>query len=249
MPKAKIKFVLFAFLLVSSGFSFPTSPALAYYNNMEASVVVGQTNFTDTASGTAADKLNTDTSLLFVDPKGRLLVADNGNNRVLIWNSIPARNGQAADLVLGQPDFATATSNTGGISASTMFEPWGIYSDGNRLIVADRRNNRTLIWNNFPTQNGQAADVVVGQPDMDDSTAVCSATGADQPNAVWIYNNNLIVTQRNGRRVLIYNPIPTTNGASASLVLGQTDFVTCTTPPGSASSFDRIEAVNVDSTG
>jgi hypothetical protein len=33
--------------------------------------------------------------------------------------------------------------------------------------VADLGNNRVLIWNSIPTTNQKAADVVVGQKDMD----------------------------------------------------------------------------------
>ena len=39
---------------------------------------------------------------------GKLFVADTGNNRVMIWNSIPSKNNQPADLVLGQPNFTTS---------------------------------------------------------------------------------------------------------------------------------------------
>ena len=41
-----------------------------------------------------------------------------------------------------------------------------VTSDGQRLYVTDLGHNRVLIWNSIPTQNGQAADVVVGQPNM-----------------------------------------------------------------------------------
>ena len=34
-------------------------------------------------------------------------MADTQNNRVLIWNTIPTKNNQPADLVLGAPNFTT----------------------------------------------------------------------------------------------------------------------------------------------
>ena len=46
-----------------------------------------------------------------------------------------------------------------------------VYSDGTHLFVADYDNNRVLIWNNIPTSNGQAANMVLGQPNMTSSLA------------------------------------------------------------------------------
>ena len=42
-------------------------------------------------------------------------------------------------------------------------------SDGSKLLVCDKDNNRVLIWNTVPTTNGQPADVVVGQTDFTSS--------------------------------------------------------------------------------
>ncbi len=61
--------------------------------------------------------LNTTAGSLFspasVSSDGQhLFVADNYQNRVLIWNSIPTSNGQPADVVVGQKDFVSNNSNT-----------------------------------------------------------------------------------------------------------------------------------------
>lgn len=92
----------------------------------------------------------------------RLAVAE--SNRVLIWNSSPMQSFQPADLVLGQSDFVTLTSNAGGLSASTLSLPRGLSSDGSRLVVADTLNQRVLTWDAFPTRIGQPASSVLGQP-------------------------------------------------------------------------------------
>lgn len=93
----------------------------------------------------------------------RLIVADTYNNRVLIWNTIPEKNSTPADLVLGQVNMI---ENTPGTSADKLRWPQGVSTDGNRLAVADAYNDRILIWNTFPVQNGQPADLVIGQPDF-----------------------------------------------------------------------------------
>ena len=41
----------------------------------------------------------------------RLFVADTGNHRVLIWNSIPTSNQQTPNVVLGQADLMGTTAN------------------------------------------------------------------------------------------------------------------------------------------
>lgn len=231
--------------------AFPRS-ASAYYTNMPASVVVGQPDFTSTSPGTTQSKLNVETDgAVFIDPKGRLIVADHSNNRVLVWNRVPTTNNVPADIVLGQPDFTSSTVNNGGRSASSMGEPKQVYSDGERLFVADRLNGRILIWNPFPTQNGQAADVVVGKPDFTSSLEKCDqATFGNRTSGVWVHDNTLITFDRNQRRVLIWNSVPKTNGASADVVLGHDDFTTCSVEPVSESSFSTTMAtVFVDYAG
>jgi hypothetical protein len=117
----------------------------------------------------------------------RVIVADLGLNRVLIWNSIPTRNGQPADVVVGQPDFespdlrltdAIATNqklcrSNGEDSegtklyytrcAATVDLPRAVLTDGKRLFVADTGNDRIMIWNEIPRRNGTEADIVLGQ--------------------------------------------------------------------------------------
>lgn len=180
----------------------------------------------------------------------RLVVADTGNHRVLIWNNFPTSSTIAADLVLGQPDLTTVTANTGGVSAQSLNSPITVHSDGVRLIVADYVNNRVLIWNSFPTTMRQAADVVVGQGSMSTNALATTAAGMRRPSSAFSDGEKLYVTEDQNRRVTIFNSIPTTNGASASVVLGQAgSFVTnawdgagCT-----ISSIDDPSAVAVDS--
>ena len=100
-----------------------------------------------------------------------------------MWNSIPTQNGQNADLVLGRPNFTTfvepdiskvAVSAT----ATSMLNPVSVTSDGTRLYVTDLGHNRVLVWNSIPTQNGQPADIALGQPDV----ASTDTISASDPN-------------------------------------------------------------------
>ncbi len=252
----------FISLIVCIGLPFTSlifnSPVYGYYTNMPASVVVGQTNFTNNTgsestgvTSSTLSSLNVVAAKLFVDPNGKLIVADEQNMRVLIWNSVPTVNGKSADLVLGQTNFTNNLANQGGtLNAATLNKPSGVWSDGNKLIVGDRLNERVLIWNTFPTQNDQPADVVVGQPDMTTAAVNCNSTSVRRPASVTVYNGKLIIGSAfNSQRVLIYNSIPTSNGAAADLVLGQTTMNTCGSVATSASRILDRAVARVDDRG
>jgi len=75
----------------------------------------------------------------------RLYIADGGNDRVLIYNTIPTTNAAAADIVLGQTDFVTDAPTDG---ADTMDAPSGLAWDpvNQNLYVADTYNQRVLVY-------------------------------------------------------------------------------------------------------
>src|SRR5579872_3022661 len=128
----------------------------------QANVVLGQTDFT--GSGTAVSQTGMNLPLAVASDGKIVAVADTANNRILIWNSFPTVNGQPADVVLGQPDFKTLAPVV--VTASSMRAPQGVWIQNGKLFVADTQNNRVLIWNSIPTQNNQAADLVLGAPNF-----------------------------------------------------------------------------------
>lgn len=216
---------------------------------MPASLVLGQSDFTSSSSGTSSTKFNTPAEI-FVDKYNRLILNDLSNNRILIWKSVPTSNSKAADIVLGQADFSGGSANRGAsAAANTLSTPSSVYSDGDRLFVVDSVNRRVLIWNTFPTQNGQDADVVVGQTNMTSTNEVCSSSGMSSPYGVWVHEGRLIVSERNQRRVLIWNSVPTENGQSADIVLGQSSFTTCSATVASQTTITRPRGLMVDTQG
>jgi len=75
--------------------------------------------------------------------------------------------GQEADIVLGQADFTGWRGNRwDSVASNTLYLPIGIMYANNTLYVVDSYNYRVLIWNSLPTENGQSADRVLGQPDL-----------------------------------------------------------------------------------
>ncbi len=146
-------------------------------NGAPADIVLGQPDFTSGSPGT--------TNKAMRGPQGvwiqgtRLFVADTDNSRIMVWNTIPTTNNQAADYVLGEPDFNTAPPATTldlPPTSSNLFSPVSVTSDGQRLYVADLGHARVLIWNSIPTQTNAPADVAVGQPDLvseEDNNSAC----------------------------------------------------------------------------
>ena len=87
-------------------------------NDMPASFVLGQSDFTSTNA--PLDELGIVGGADVVISDGRMFVADYSANRVLIWNNVPTTGAVAADVVLGQVDFA---SDAAVCSATGMKEP------------------------------------------------------------------------------------------------------------------------------
>ena len=198
-------------------------------NTVAANYVVGQTDFTAAASGCSASTLSGPAGVFVGADK--LVVADNANNRILIWNTIPSANAVAADIVVGQQNFDSCLPNdsdgdgvTDTVSASTLNNPGGIWTDGTRLLIADTGNHRVLLWNTFPTTNGQAADVVLGQTDMTTALTELSQSGLNSPRSVTSNGNQIIVADSGNARALVWNAFPATNKEPADVVLGQIDF-------------------------
>ncbi|MFN0105289.1 MAG: hypothetical protein ACKV2U_24780 [Bryobacteraceae bacterium] len=216
-------------------------------NNQAADIVLGQESFTLGLAprGIPGQRMR--------GPQGvwihgqRLFVADSGHSRVLIWNSIPTRNFQPADIVLGQPDFNTnveldLSRTVIDPKAENMVNPISVTSDGQRMYVADLGQNRVLIWNTIPTRNAQPADLVLGQKEFTTATAnnttkVCASNGIgsdgkesfpftclatlDFPRYALSDGKRLFIADGGNDRVLVYNNLPLENGQPADLVLGQ----------------------------
>ena len=151
----------------------------------------------------------------------RVYAVDNQAHRVLIWNSIPTSNLQAANVVLGQFDFSSSTSGT---SANSLNSPEGVAVCGTQLFIADTSNHRVLIWNTIPIFSGQNADVVVGQTNFTNNTSGNMAQQMSSPRGVYCDGTKLYVADSGNNRVLIFNTVPTAPNALADVVVGQTNF-------------------------
>jgi sugar lactone lactonase YvrE len=197
-------------------------------NGANADGVLGQKLFTTSvAGGAGADSLNLPWGV-YVDVKGTLWVADRKNSRVLRFDSAAAKsNGAAANGVLGQASFTTATYAK---TQSGLGEPRGVYGDAlGNLYVADEGNTRIMVYSNAAAKpNGGNADYVLGQVNFTSDSSSTKATTLNYPPSLFVdnVNNAIWVPDTYNHRVLRYDVLVGT--MSAKGVLGTVDFVTNT---------------------
>jgi hypothetical protein len=193
-------------------------------SNVSPDIVVGQTSFASSASPTppSAASLSYPVSATVVN--GKLFVSDQNNDRVLIWNAVPATSGASADVVLGQPDFVSTNTSLTIAGDSTLNAPAGLWSDGFRLLVADSGNNRVMYWSQIPAQNGTKATNVIGQADFARVTNGVAAQQFYTPYGVASDGTQIYIADSNNNRVLKFDSFPIANGAAAIEVYGQNTF-------------------------
>jgi hypothetical protein len=178
-----------------------------FVSGQDADIVLGAIGFNNTGG-----------PLLFNHPSGiatdgvKLLMADSYNNRVLIWNKLPNGN-EVPDIVLGQNDFYT---NAPGIGRSNLNWPKSVATDGQKVVVTDTYNDRILIWNEFPKENGEEADIVLQGADIG---GVITKSNLMWPWGVWTDGIKLAITSTPQSGVLIWNTFPTRDNQPAEIYL------------------------------
>lgn len=166
-----------------------------------------------------------------------------------------------ADRVIGQPNFASNTTDNGGVTGRSLDSAVDMAVDpvSGRFWVADSGNNRVLSWPSAAAiTNGQEADIVLGQPDLTSSNPnfggvanAATATNLNSPSGVVVDSKgNLYVSDSFNNRVLLYTA-PISTFQAASKVFGQPDFVSKTANNGgiSASSLNIPFGLALDSAG
>jgi hypothetical protein len=100
--------------------------------------------------------------------RGRLCVADAGNNRVMVWDRVGDDNNPACAHVLGQPDSCRVDNNQSLYwpNAATLNMPYGITAAGDWLLVADTANSRLLAWHAADCRTGASARALCAQSDF-----------------------------------------------------------------------------------
>src|SRR6185295_10567851 len=197
-------------------------------------VVLGQADFVsgtpNAGAGTSAVGFNENVHMS-VCSNGKMFVSDRNNNRVLVYNRVPTANGTAADFVIGQPDFL---SNAPATSATRLNHPYAAYCMADKLFVIEQGNHRILVFDPIPTATNPTASYVIGQPDMVTGMPGCSAGQLNSPYEILRHGDTFFIADGGNQRVLEFDTIPTTTGATANAVLGQANFSSCSQNKGNA---------------
>ena len=154
---------------------------------------------------------STSGTAIFDHPSGlasngiNLLLADRGNNRILVWNTAPTSSSTAPDFVLCQSS-TTATGSGSGLNQCNWPSDLVVTSTG-KLLVADTDNNRILVWNTVPTTIGQSA-----------SYAIDLGTDA-WPWGVWSNGTKVVASATGKSQLRIWNTFPTTGSEAADITI------------------------------
>lgn len=196
---------------------------------IDASLVLGQSNFNDSFVGTPkSNSMNYLAGVAIDKTNNRIFVADTDNNRVLWWNNISElSNGKSADGVLGQSNFTACLSNRSGqVAANTLSLPSKVAIDASGNVWVSDTNNCRVLRYSFPQSVGKDADIVLGQKDFvsnafnfsRDSTTLC------WPNGIALdASGNLWVIDSGSNRVVRFRA-PFKSAMAADMVLGQNNF-------------------------
>ena len=159
----------------------------------------------------------------------RLVVADTGNHRVLVWHRWPEADGAPADVVVGQPGLLSEGPNVAGTDVVRGLNlPTGVAVVDGRLVVADAWNHRLLAWDDLPQESFTPPTWVLGQPGPSDVEA--NAGGEPSLSSLyWPFGFGVVagcfwVADTGNRRVLGWRgPHLPDPGRPADVLLGQDD--------------------------
>ncbi|OGS27964.1 MAG: hypothetical protein A2297_08160 [Elusimicrobia bacterium RIFOXYB2_FULL_48_7] len=192
------------------------NPPFATY--MDASVVLGQADFTINAySGGTQNGLSYPYGV-FAEPNGNIWVADTGVHRTLRYDA-PISSGMNANLVLGQSNFTGVGT---GLNASGTSNPRSVCVDGfgNAWVVDGF--SRALRYT-APLSSGMASTKVLGQADFGTSAANRNGTPGrntlytpygmtiDQDDSLWIAdtaNNRIMKYNKHDFNLVVTSATP-----------------------------------------
>ena len=135
--------------------------------------VLGQKDATSSKAGYTMSGLNWPVGVcaaVQADQTIKIMVADAKNNRILVWNDIPAKgaHGTAADFSIMQMidteqyDYEASDRVFPNANESAIRWPWDLWTDGTRLIATSTSNGYVLLWEDgLPTAEDRYPDKVL----------------------------------------------------------------------------------------
>jgi hypothetical protein len=163
----------------------------------------------------------------------RVIAADTGNHRLLVWPDLPEADGTASAVVVGQPAPDREGPQAGGRGPERgLHLPTGLARTPELLLVADAWNHRVLGFDAALDRDDPAPVWVLGQ---DDLVGVSANRGGESdgrslywPFGLLWHDGWLWVADTGNRRVLGWQGLPeggpaARGGRPADVVLGQPD--------------------------
>ena len=144
----------------------------------------------------------------------RLLVADAGNNRIMVWDRPWPEDGSPCDAVLGQKGFTQAEHNRGRYwpERRALNMPYGIAIAAGRLVAADPANSRLVGWDLAALGMDAPAAWLAGQPDFaakgDNRWQAPTRDSLCWPYGVTAAGRTLAVADSGNNRVLLWDLAP-----------------------------------------
>jgi hypothetical protein len=181
-----------------------------FHTGMNASLVLGQSNFNTSASGVSSTNFTGPEELTYAN--GVLWVADLNNNRVLGF-SAPLSTGEGATYELGQSNFSVSTT----VGPTALAHPYGVSVDGRGdLWVSDAGNNRVLEYLP-PFSSNESPSLVLGQQSFEQKGYGVGAANLSMPLGAWVGPTGALwVADGENDRVLGYLPATYSVGFTAS---------------------------------
>jgi hypothetical protein len=185
-------------------------------NGAAADLVLGQRDFVtrDENAGEGAGPMGMRWPHGIALAGSAILVCDAGNNRVMVWRSLPQANGVACDFVLGQADMEGVDHNRAAYypTAETLNMPYGLAIHDNRIVVADTANSRLIGFDRESLAMGSAATTLTGQRDFtekgDNRWSFPVRDSLCWPYGVTACEGTVIVADSGNNRVLVWEAAP-----------------------------------------
>jgi hypothetical protein len=169
---------------------------------------------------------------VLLDPDGtgrvRVIAADTGNHRLMVWPDVPDADGADCAQVIGQPNATGEGPQAGGRGPERgLHLPTGLARVGDLLIVADGWNHRLVGYDLRDLSDDPAPIWWLGQPDL---SGVQPNAGSEPTGSTFYWPFGVFwdgawfwVADTGNRRVLGWRGLPEKPDSPADLVLGQSD--------------------------
>lgn len=216
-------------------------------NDPRAVAVIGQDDFESRDPGAGPSAFNRPGSIAYDPVLERLFVADNGNNRVLVFDAGPDSPDafDEATAVMGQPDFESTAprDSLDRLAPDSLGYDWR----HQRLFIAEDLEHRIMVYDAHPDRLGGPATAmaVIGQPDAFSVHPAVSDTRVAMPRiTIDSEKERLYISEGYpaGNRITVWDIAPDNleTGMSAVDVIGHE------TPDGAPDFFNRMAQGHLD---